>query len=300
MRVPVGPGASVHFPPDAVRLSPFELSGWFASERIDISFLPTPLAESYVQYGTDPRQLRCLLTGGDRLRVTGPHELSRFVNHYGPTEATVVTTYGEVSATASPGAAPIGRPIPSARVLLFDPETGHVVGAGPGELLIGGACLARGYWADEGLTGRRFTTVEGRPGRWYRTGDLARLDRDGCLWFEGRIDRQLKIRSVRVEPAEIESALLSHPAVADVAVEVGPAGELAAIVSRHPAGPEPAFEAVLMAHARTILPDTMLPQRVVVLAGGLPLSTNGKVDRTALRSILHSDDSAPGGAGRTW
>ncbi|MEH1016309.1 amino acid adenylation domain-containing protein [Micromonospora sp. CPCC 206060] len=290
-------GASVHFAPDSARLSPFELSSWYVTEKIDISFLPTPLAEAYLRYGTDLRQLRCLLTGGDQLRVAGPHELRRFVNHYGPTEATVVTTYADVPSTTAAGPAPIGRPVPSARLLVADPDTGCPTRGDVGELLIGGACLARAYWADEATTRRRFVSVDGSPGRWYRTGDLVRRDDDGDLWFVGRIDRQVKVRGVRVEPAEIESALLTHPGVADVAVEQGPTGELTAFVQSCLDGQGITLDDALRDHARTVLPDTMIP-RHVVLVDSLPLTRNGKVDRAALRSFFEAAQRALPGADR--
>ena len=280
-------GASVHVAPAETKLSPFDLSDWFVAEGIDVSFLPTPLAEAYVRYGNSFGQLRCLLTGGDRLRLAGGHELRGFVNHYGPTEATVLATSAPVPADAE-GAPPIGRPIPAARVLLVEPGEDRPVRDGIGELLIGGECLALGYWANDELTRRSFVELGGRDGVWYRTGDLARRDDDGCLWFEGRVDRQVKVRGVRVEPGEIESALLGHPAVTDIAVEQDSAGELLAFVAWRADAPGADEAGTLREFAERSLPKVMVPQRVVEL-DRLPLTKNGKVDRNGLREEFLQD-----------
>ncbi|MGP4104878.1 amino acid adenylation domain-containing protein [Nonomuraea sp. KM90] len=263
-------GARICFAPPEVRYAPWELGAWFAAEGVDLAFLPTPLAEAYVRHGSDFGQLRCLLTGGDRLRLSDGHPLRRLVNHYGPTEATVLATSHDVG-PAETGEIPIGAPIPSATVILLD-EQGRE--ASQGELVIGGGCLALGYWGRDGLA----VPLPGRPGRWYRTGDLA-ARRDGTLRFLGRLDRQLKVRGARVEPGEIEAVLRGHPLLDDAVVGLDPAdGRLLAIGvtdSGH------LHEAELREFAAHRLPPEMVPGRFHVVSE-LPLTAHGKVDFAAL------------------
>ncbi|WP_190019107.1 amino acid adenylation domain-containing protein [Streptomyces lucensis] len=270
-------GASVHFAPPEIRLAPWELGDWYKDERISLSFLPTPLAEAYLRHGTHFDALRCLLTGGDRLRLTQGHPVRRFVNHYGLSETTVVATSHEIAAHEQ-GAISIGRPIDSARVLISDGRR-EVPPGEPGELLLGGDCPALRYWRDPVATERSFVGLEGRDGRWYRSGDLVRLDDDGNLVFLGRIDRQIKVRGVRVEPGEVEGVLGRHPQVDDVVVDWD---DEEARLTAYVVGSEDTEVAQLEALARRALPGEMVPQRFL-LVNRLPLTPHGKVDRRELR-----------------
>jgi non-ribosomal peptide synthetase component F len=108
-------GASVHVAPDEVRTSPWEFSDWIADRRLTAAFLPTSTAAAYLRHSSRFGQLRCVLTGGEQLVLDNGHPLRLLVNHYGPTEATVVTTRAAVEPDRV-GAAPMGRPIPSARL----------------------------------------------------------------------------------------------------------------------------------------------------------------------------------------
>ena len=152
-------GASLHMPSAETLLMPDALWAWMARERITVTFLPTPLAEAaLLQPFPAGLKLRTLLTGGDRLGkgIDGPLPFA-FINHYGPTENTVVTTAGPVPLTADvAGPPPIGRPIPNVTVYVLD-ERMHPVPVGvPGELYVGGASLARGYFRRADLTAERF------------------------------------------------------------------------------------------------------------------------------------------------
>ncbi|MFB7465161.1 amino acid adenylation domain-containing protein [Streptomyces sp. NPDC056224] len=273
-------GASVHFAPAELKLAPWELGDWYKARSIDLSFLPTPLAEIYLRHGTHFGQLRCLLTGGDRLRLLGGHPLRRFVNHYGPTETTVVATSHDV-ASNSTGPVPIGRAIGSARTMVFDGERRTARGA-EGELLVSGGCLALGYWGNQSATERSFVRVTGSPDRWYRTGDLVRENEEGDLEFLGRIDRQIKIRGVRVEPGEIEGVLGRHPDVDDVLVDWDQDGSrLTAYVVGGEIRADARSSSPLGEFARQHLPAEMVPQNFVFL-DSLPLTAHGKVDRATL------------------
>src|SRR6185369_84921 len=225
-------GAALHLPAEEARLDPRRLAAWMAGRGITVSFLPTPLAEALLAAGRpEIPSLRRLLVGGDRLRLH-PDPACGFtlVNHYGPTEASVVTSAGivpprhcmETGETGETGPAPsLGRPIDGLRVHLLDRCLLPVPPGVAGELWVGGPSLARGYLGGPGRTAERFAPdpFGAAPGeRLYRTGDLCRHRADGSLEFLGRVDHQVKIRGFRIEPGEIEAALAALPGVREVAV----------------------------------------------------------------------------------
>ena len=210
----------------------------------------------------------------------------RVLNAYGPTEATVCATIDEEH--SGDGPLTIGRPMAGARVYVLDAALGPVPPGAPGELCIGGAGVARGYAGRPDLTAERFVPdASGLPGsRLYRTGDLARLRPDGRLDFLGRIDRQVKVRGVRIEPGEVEAALRRHPWVRDAAVAARGAAEgdrrLVAWVAPHPDLPgEDLSSALLRTWLRGILPEALIPS-VVLPVAALPLTAHGKLDLAAL------------------
>ncbi len=276
-------GASLHVPDEETRSAPERLLAWLAAERITVCFLPTPLAEAVLALAPPPGlALRELLTGGDRLRSSPPAGLPfRLVNHYGPTESSVVATAGAV---APGGAAPpsLGGPIANTRVYLLDRGLLPVPAGVPGELCLGGAGLARGYLGRPDLTAERFVPdpfADPAGSRLYRTGDLMRWA-DGGLEFLGRIDRQVKVRGARVEPGEIEAALLALPGVREAVVTLrddlpGGPGLAAYVVGDGVAAGE------LRRALRSRLPEAMVPAAFVALAA-LPLTSHGKLDRAAL------------------
>jgi amino acid adenylation domain-containing protein len=281
-------GACVSIPDDETRGSPPGLVRWMADEGVTVAFLPTPLAESVLEGPWPPHlRLRALLTGGDRLRGAPRNPLPfRLFNHYGPTEFTVVSTSAEIDHNPGPGPPPaIGRPIDNTRVFVLDRRGNPVPSGFPGELYIAGDGLARGYHGCADLTAARFVPNPwGAPGeRMYRTGDRVRFSRDGALQFLGRTDEQIKIRGFRIEAAEIERALREHESVLDAAVAAveHPRGEKMLAGYFVPAGgPQPA-ERELKLYLQQRLPEYMVPSRIVPVER-LPLSPNGKLDRSAI------------------
>ncbi|HEY7076991.1 MAG TPA: condensation domain-containing protein [Solirubrobacteraceae bacterium] len=276
-------GATLHVVRDPVGLGPDGLRASLARNGITVSFLPTPLAEA-VLAGPWPAglKLRALLTGGDTLRRVPDGPLPfRLVNHYGPTEATVVATAGDVIGGERPS---IGAPIANTRAYVLDRHGRPAPIGVPGELYLAGAGLARGYLNDPELTARSFVDAGERL---YRTGDRVRRRPDGTLEFLGRLDRQVKVRGQRIELGEVEHALASHPGVTS-AVALLREDELVAYVT-----PAALDAAQLRRHVAERLPAAMVPAAVVALAE-LPLTAHGKVDRARLPApVLHSQAPVP-------
>jgi amino acid adenylation domain-containing protein len=276
-------GASVHVVPDQVRLSPDALIGWFCEHRITMAFVPTPLAMRLLHrdWPASGTVLRALLTGGERLPRGLPRPLPFAVfNHYGPTECTVVATHARVPVGDEPP--PIGRPLPGVHVVVAGPDGRPVADRDTGELLLGGVGLARGYCGRPDLTAERFLADASVPGgRLYRTGDLVRINGHGELEFVGRVDHQLKIRGVRIEPGEIESALCSHPAVREAAVVARSSPDSGPSLVAHVVLQHVVETPALRAHLEERLPRVMTPSAFVV-RDALPLTSSGKVDRARL------------------
>jgi amino acid adenylation domain-containing protein len=204
-------------------------------------------------------------------------------NVYGPTETTIWSSATRLEMQAGP--VPIGPPIANTQFYVLD-ERLHPVPIGvTGELFIGGAGLARGYWNRPELTAEKFFPNPFGSGRIYRTGDQARWLRDGHVELLGRTDFQVKVRGFRIELNEIESALASHPAVRDavvVAVEVAPGDKrLAAWVDSALAKPPADLDAQLRTLLTKMLPEYMHPAIITVLSA-LPRTANGKIDRKSL------------------
>lgn len=203
----------------------------------------------------------------------------RLFNEYGPTENSVVTTFTELF----PGdtAVSIGRPTTGCEVHVIQPN-GEFCGVGvPGELVVGGVGLARGYLNQPELTAAAFVPAPWNPQqRIYRTGDLARWRTDGKLEFLGRRDAQVKLRGYRIELDEIEDVLRRHPGVAAAAVKLAPvAGEPQLIA--YVTGKSGYDETAVRVACQAALPVYMIPS-VFVRLEAMPLNISGKVDRKAL------------------
>jgi amino acid adenylation domain-containing protein len=282
-------GASVYLVDEAIRTAPEALRDWLLANGITISFLPTDLAQHMLdlEWPKDA-SLRMLLTGADTLhRYPSAGLPFVLVNNYGPTECTVVTTSGTVPPGGRPGELPaIGRPIDNVQVHIVDEHLRPVQPGTPGELLIGGAGVARGYLNLPGLTAQKFIPdpFSTRPeARLYRSGDLARYLPDGEIAFMGRIDDQIKIRGYRIEPQEITAVLISHPHVeaSMVVANAEGSGEKRLVAYLVPAPDGQLKAASLRKFLRERLPDYMVPSTFVRLER-LPISANGKLDRAAL------------------
>ncbi|MFK3815873.1 non-ribosomal peptide synthase/polyketide synthase [Pseudomonas sp. NPDC089407] len=270
-------GATLHLPPAHIGNEHVEeLLDWWLEQPLAVSFLPTPVAEQALRRPTQHPTLRTLLVGGDRLRQFDRDPGFALVNNYGPTETTVVATSGVLH----PGAAlHIGKPIANTRVYVLDERQQPVPVAVTGELYIGGAQVARGYFNRPELTEQRFLAdpFSRLPGaRMYRSGDLVRWNADGTLDYLGRNDDQVKVRGVRVELGEIEAALAAQAGIRDAVVLVRGERLLAWFSETAPVAVESLRQAL-----QACLPAHMLPQAFIRL-DALPLTSHGKLDRRAL------------------
>ncbi|MEO6193015.1 MAG: amino acid adenylation domain-containing protein [Thermoanaerobaculia bacterium] len=238
--------------------------------------------------------LRCLIVAGEACPADLVQRWAagrRFLNAYGPTEATVCATAAVVSGSGDigeDGRTPIGRPVADSRVQVLGRHLELSPRGVPGELYLGGDGLARGYLGRPDLTARAFLPDPSAAevgGRLYRTGDLARFRPDGQLEFLGRADRQVKVRGFRIEPDEIDALLLEHPGVREAAVVAYAAGPGDLRLAAYLAPAEPGAPSVreLRAFLRERLPEHMVPA-VFVFLPALPLSPHGKIDRRALPS----------------
>ncbi len=252
-----------------------------------------------------PPSIRLVIIGGeaalpDRLAAwrerVGP--AVRLINTYGPTEATIVATRHDLTQPNDDPEIPIGRPIAGASIYLVDPRGEPVPPLVPGELLINGIGVARGYIGRPDLTAERFRPDpwSAEPGaRLYRTGDLARFRPGGDLLYCGRADRQLKLHGYRIEPGEIETVLRRHSALHDAVVDVRGTGDdkrLLAWILPRPETFAPATSE-LRAFLRESLPEPLLPSLFIPLAA-LPKTASGKFDRRALPEPASERPDLPG------
>nr|WP_277991511.1 non-ribosomal peptide synthetase [Corallococcus macrosporus] len=273
-------------------LSLEELSALLREHAVDSLWLTAALFDLMAQHpsgalaGVDQ-----VLAGGDVLPARRVEEhLSRvsrqavLINGYGPTENTTFSLTHALRPGDRVGAAvPVGRPLRNSTAYVLD-AAGRPAPVGvPGELYVGGDGLAWGYLDQPGLTAERFVPDPFSPtpgGRLYRTGDRAKWSADGTVAFLGRTDFQVKVRGFRIEPGEVEAAVLDAPGVAEAVVvareDVPGDKRLVAYVTGEGVDAE-----AVRSRVQERLPDYMVPSAVVVLEA-LPLSSNGKVDRQAL------------------
>jgi surfactin family lipopeptide synthetase A len=269
-------------PPGAV-LSPRQLAAFMRHMDVSVANLPSPYWHEWVdgdQCDNVPKTLRLLIIGSDRtdpLRVARWRQANgrqpRLIHAYGTTECTITSLTYEICEDLYD--LPLGRPLPNTSAYILDRSLRPVPIGVAGDLYIGGAGVARDYRDRE--CGNFIDSPFGAD-RLYRTGDRARYLPDGNIVFAGRNDDQVKIRGFRVEPAEIESALKCIPEIRDAAVVLDADSRLVAyVVSANTLWP-----GEVLARLKSKLPEYMLPQSIVQVAG-FPRTPSGKLDVNTLK-----------------
>ncbi|HEX3129919.1 MAG TPA: amino acid adenylation domain-containing protein, partial [Thermoanaerobaculia bacterium] len=299
-------GGRVHIYPDEVARDPTALLE--AAERDGLTVLevvPSLLAAMLELDRRPPlARLRWMIATGEAL----PPELCRrwlvlhpdipMLNAYGPTECSDDVSHHVLREPPGPKVAhtPIGHALANTQLYVVNPALQPQPIGVPGELVVGGTGVGRGYLGRPELTAERFLPDPfGKPGdRLYRTGDLCRFLPDGAVEYLGRIDHQVKIRGFRIELGEIEAALCRHPEVREavvLALGTGADKRLVAYVT-------PEVSADLRLYLRESLPEAMVPSAVVLL-DAMPLTPNGKVDRKELARIEPELPASTSAAPRT-
>ncbi|WP_433289803.1 non-ribosomal peptide synthetase [Pseudonocardia sp. CA-142604] len=296
---PLYHGACLVICRDGGHRDPRHLARLVESHPVSIIFLPPTVMSPFLeQISAERARLRWTLCGGEpvtpRIRDTFYTTLpdTTLLNCYGPTEANSVTDMPLPNDPGTP--VPLGRPAANFRVTILDEDLELVPVGMPGEAYIGGEIgVAQAYWRAPGRTAERFVPDPyGPPGsRMYRTGDLCRYRMDGVLEHLGRIDRQIKIRGLRIEPGEIESVLASHPAVADCAVIAHdtPVRLLAFVVPVAGTAVDALDLTAIGQFAARFLPDHMWPKQIVPMSRILT-DVNGKIDNRALIAAWRDRD----------
>ena len=316
----VATGGTLVLVSDEERRDPSRLHQSLAQMQVSRLYLPYVALQMLAQADAEAvasaqgasLQLQDVVSAGEQLQIT-PDIRALFTrqrgavlhNHYGPTESHVVTAH-ELSGDPQvwPHIPPIGQALPHVAVWLrpvrdedgtrqdSDSAAAHGDGEQAGELLLGGDCLAAGYLGRADLSAERFLDpVDEHPGRWYVTGDLVRMDASGVLSYLGRADQQLKVDGFRIEPGDIELALMDHPTLQDAVVTAPQDADGSRVLTAHVVlrpGTQADASAPPVAEWRNWLrsrvPEYMIPVRFAVLAR-LPTTPSGKIDRRGLPPV---------------
>ena len=304
--MPLLSGGEVVVAPEGIHRDPREILSLIRHHDITaVFFVPTMLNLFLDVLDGEPRlKIARIIAGGEALQVAQRARVHALIdtelyNIYGPTEATVCVTKWSASAEDTSDPLPLGHPVWNTRLYVLD-EEGQILPPGKvGRLWLAGRQLARGYLNQEDLTAERFVDDPFVPGaRMYDSGDLAAQREDGAFIYHGRADTQIKLRGIRLEMGEIETALEAQPGIKQAAVVAR--DDLSKDETRLVAfcTGEVKEEAALRKALTTLLPEHAVPSRIIAL-DAFPFTTSGKVDRPALSKHPIEATSAPARARKT-
>ncbi len=270
-------GATIYMVKPEIRPDIYKLNRYLEDNKIDISFLPTQIAEKFMEL--ENKHLKTLLTGGDKLKQFIPKNY-KVIDNYGPTENTVVTTIFTVDKQYNN--IPIGKPIANNKIYIVDKNNNLQPIGVAGELCIGGKGLARGYLNNPQLTAEKYVDNPFVLGeKMYKTGDLACWLPDGNIEFLGRIDHQVKIRGYRIELGEIENVFLSHKNIKEAIVITRDDADGGKYLCGYFVGEVKLDESEIKRDLAQKLPEYMVPSFIMQL-DKFSINANGKIDKKAL------------------
>jgi amino acid adenylation domain-containing protein len=287
-------GARAELVPDEVRFDAPAYVGWLRDNAIAGAFVPAStigLLADAIAARPQAFALRRMLVGSEPVdegqvrRALAAAPALEVHNGYGTTECTIISSFhGYHAEPPLPGVAPLGRAIDGSWLAVLDDDGEPLPPGTLGELCIGGLGVALGYCNNPELSAARFHDAGEPELRYYRTGDLATLPADGPARFHGRKDRQFKLRGVRMEPGDVESALRRMDAVREavVGVRTHRGREILVAYVQTKAGPLAAKD--LRRHVTRFVPPAMVPEKFVFV-GVIPTTVNGKVDHDALTTV---------------
>lgn len=293
-------GATLHPVEERMLLFPSALRTFLAETRITVAYaVPSLYAGLLLDGGLragDLPSLRCLLYAGEEFHVPLLRRLHKLLpaaelhNLYGPVETNVVASHRVSEADLMADHVPVGTPASGAAIVLWDDDRGKVAQGETGEIVVAGPTVSPGYLNNPERTAASRFTVPGDGRSFFRTGDFGMLRQDGSLLLHGRGDHMIKSQGVRIEPGDVEAALLQHPEVNRAVAFAVPDGRSshilhAAVMLQDGAQAE---ERQLRGWCAGQLPASMVPSRVSVV-GEIPLTSTGKVDRRTLTKRLSGD-----------
>lgn len=289
--LPLIAGGCLAVAPARSARNPEIFANWLLSRPADAAIFTPSQLRLLLPFLAGRRAFGHLISAGEALTVALAKELRAVCdvlwNGYGPTEATILALCA-ISSPPWEDPMPIGRPVDGLRAHVLDEALRPVPAGKLGELCLSGPGLARGYAGDPEQTARAFVTGPGGE-RTYRTGDIVQVRPDGQYVYHGRGDDQVKIRGHRVELGEIEATAQRHPSVAHAAALIcdvlgGQPDLYLALAAAPGCEPDPG---AMREHLARLLPDYMLPRRVLYLPG-LPMNSSGKIDRPAVRKHIEN------------
>lgn len=297
--VPVISGGRCVFAPEGAHQDPRHIESLINSHQITACHFVPSMLKAYLRTAHLEQQtsLRMVLCSGEELTAALAadfikHSPASLHNLYGPTEASIEVTHWLVDRDIDPSdKVPIGAPIDNVDLCVVNDDDVPLLEGHHGELWIGGPQIAQGYVGDPDLTQQAFVTQAGK--RWYRTGDLAYIQ-DGLVYYLGRLNEQVKVRGVRVEPGEVEAVLHRHPAIDQVVVVPieDPTGSTALTAVAVAVDPPSAHTGrQVLTFAAQHLPQNFVP-REVIWVDYLPVSSTGKADRRRVAEIAAENSAA--------